>query len=78
MLNLNYKVRRSDIAGLGISLGWMVLSVVSSVAACWMTFAHARREDVIMSRDDAVGEAIEAYLEYLISGADLPDNYSSK
>ncbi|AMW27890.1 hypothetical protein [Arthrospira platensis] len=78
MLNLTYKVMRFDIAGLGISLGWMVLSVVSSTAACWMTLAHARREDVIMSRDDAVGEAIEAYLEYLISGADLPDNSPQK
>lgn len=78
MLNLTDKVMRFDIAGLGISLGWMVVSVVSSAAACWMTLAHARREDVIMSRDDAVGEAIEAYLEYLIHAADLPDNSPKK
>lgn len=70
MINLTHKATRFDIAGLGFPLGFMVLSVVSSAAACWMTLAHARREDVAMSRDDAVGEAIAAYLEYLIRATD--------
>lgn len=69
-LNLNDKMMRLDFAGLGFPLFFLVLSVITSGAACCMSLAHARREDFAMSRDDAVGEAIEAYFEYLIRATD--------
>ncbi|KOR35001.1 MULTISPECIES: hypothetical protein [Planktothricoides] len=69
-LNLNDKLMRLDIAGLGFPLFFLVLSVVTSGAACWMTLAHAEREDTAMSRDDAVGEALITYLEDLIRAAE--------
>jgi hypothetical protein len=69
MVNLYYKLLRGDVAGLGFPLFFMVLSVVTSGAACWLTLAHARREDTQMSRNDAVGEAINAYLDDLIRAA---------
>lgn len=78
MLNLAEKAMRFDLAGLGFPLGFLVLSVISSAAACWMTFAHSRREDVAISRNDAIGEAIEAYLEDLIQAADSGSNSHKK
>ncbi len=69
-LNLSDKLMGLDIAGLGFPLLFLVLSVVSSGVACWMTLAHAKREDTAMSRDDAVGEALIAYLEDLIRAAE--------
>lgn len=69
MVNLYDKLLRGDIAGLGFPLFFMVLSVVTSGAACWLTLAHARREDTQMSRNDAVGEAINSYLDDLIRAA---------
>ncbi len=68
-LNLHHKLMRSDIAGLGFPLFFLVLSVITSGAACCMTLAHAEREDTAMSRDDAVGEGVVAYLEDLIRAA---------
>ena len=64
-VNLNHKVMQGDIAGLGFPLFFLVLSVVTSGVACWLTIAHALREDTAMSRNDAVGAAINAYLEDL-------------
>ncbi len=65
-LNLNNKMKQGDIAGLGFPLFFLVLSVITSGAACCLTVTHAQREDTAMSHDDAVGEALIAYLEDLI------------
>ena len=69
-LNLYDKLKTGDVAGLGFPMFFALLSVVTSGAACLLTLTHAQREDVAMSRDAAVGEAIDAYLEYLIAAAD--------
>ncbi|MFZ1029227.1 MAG: hypothetical protein WAN66_23740 [Limnoraphis robusta] len=76
-LNLYNKVMQGDLAGLGFPLFFTLLSVITSGAACWLTLAHAQREDVAMSRDEAVGEAINAHLEYLIRAADETDDQQS-
>jgi hypothetical protein len=69
-LNLYDKLKTGDVAGLGFPMFFALLSVVTSGAACLLTLTHAQREDVAMSRDAAVGEAIDAYFEYLIAAAD--------
>ncbi|MEA5523304.1 hypothetical protein [Limnoraphis robusta] len=76
-LNLYNKLIQGDLAGLGFPLLFMFLSVITSGVACGLTLAHAQREDVAMSRDEAVGEAINAHLEYLIRAADETDDQQS-
>lgn len=73
MVNLHNKLTQGDIAGLGFPLFFLLLSVISSGVACWMTLGHAEREDTKMSRNDAVGEALNGYLEYLIQAADCDE-----
>ncbi|WP_254566877.1 hypothetical protein [Oscillatoria sp. HE19RPO] len=70
MVNLHNKLTQGDIAGLGFPLFFLILSVVSSGGACLMTLAHAQVDDTQRSRNDAVGEALNAYLEELIRAAD--------
>ncbi|AFY82707.1 hypothetical protein [Oscillatoria acuminata] len=74
MVNLHHKLTQGDIAGLGFPLFFLILSVVSSGGACWMTLAYAHRKDTEQSRNDAVGEAIIAYLEELIRAADADES----
>ncbi len=76
-LNLYNKLIQGDLAGLGFPLLFMFLSVITSGVACGLSLAHAQREDVAMSRDEAVGEAINAHLEYLIRAADETDDQQS-
>jgi hypothetical protein len=76
-LNLYNKLMQGDLAGLGFPLFFMLLSVITSGVACGLTLAHAQREDVAMSRDEEVGEAINAHLEYLIRAADETNDRQS-
>jgi hypothetical protein len=68
-INLYNKLMHFDLAGLGFPLFFLILSMATSGAACWLVLAHARREDTEMSRNDAVGEAVSAYLDDLIRAA---------
>lgn len=73
-LNVWTKTNAGDWAGLGFPIFWLALSLVTSTAACCLTIAHARREDVEVSRDPKVGEAISQYLYDLVD-ATQDDNY---
>ena len=70
MVSLYQKVLSLDVASLGFPLFFFLLSVVTSGIACWLTLAHAQRQDVQMSRDELVSEAIQAQVEAWIRAAD--------
>lgn len=70
VVSLYNKVLSLDLASLGFPLFFFLLSVVTSAIACWLTLAHAQREDVQISRDEVVNEAIQAQLDYWIRAAD--------
>jgi hypothetical protein len=69
-LNLMEKVTIGDIAGVGFPVFFLLLSMITSTAACLMTLGHALREDTRMSRDEVVGQAISTYLDQLRRHAD--------
>jgi hypothetical protein len=70
VVSLYQKVLSLDLASLGFPLFFFLLSVVTSGIACWLTLAHAQRQDVQMSRDELVNEAIQAQVEAWIRAAD--------
>ncbi len=57
------KLATGEFKSLGFSLFFFSLSVVTSTAATWMTIAYARREDVQLSRSQAVIDARDKWLE---------------
>ncbi|WP_159790376.1 hypothetical protein [Sodalinema gerasimenkoae] len=70
VVSLYQKVLSLDVASLGFPLFFFLLSVVTSGIACWLTLAHAQRQDVQISRDEWVSEAIQAQVEAWIRAAD--------
>ncbi|MFP4693527.1 MAG: hypothetical protein ACLFM2_06655 [Halothece sp.] len=50
---------------ISFSLFFMMLSIITSFLACFLTFAHARRQDTQMSRSDEVQRFRDQWLENL-------------
>ncbi len=57
------KLKGGDLEGLGFSLFFFCLSVITSSVACFMTIAHAQREDTQKSRNEAVEQERDRWLE---------------
>lgn len=57
------KLGRGDFASLGFALFFFSLSIITSAFAVMKTIRYAEREDVMMSRDEAISRERELWLE---------------
>lgn len=57
------KLLRGEFASLGFSLFFFSLSIITSAIAVWKTMKYAEREDVQMSRNEAIARERDLWLE---------------
>ncbi|NCJ08070.1 hypothetical protein GS597_16455 [Synechococcales cyanobacterium C] len=62
-LNLRQKAMKGDWAGLTMPIFFVSLSIFTSLIACWMTITHAHRPDALRSRNSAVEQERDRWLE---------------
>ncbi|MEY3870955.1 MAG: hypothetical protein RLZZ338_4849 [Cyanobacteriota bacterium] len=63
ILNFQQKFARGDFAGLGFSLFFLLLSIITSAIACFMIIALSRREDTAKSFSETVEIHRDMWLE---------------